>query len=183
MYNKHKILLVLAAIFIILVVYRTINPYRQKTVEKLTYATGMKGINNSISNKIADPETMVMLDMLKYPPPHSGTVYKNIFFDQPVRKTKAPVSGQIKKTPTFITNNSPMEQVKKELAGLKLFGIYETENKISLFIELNNQIMVVNKGDQINGRYLVKKITRDSISLSAKHINETLHIDFDEFIQ
>ena len=180
--NKHKMLLVLAAIFIISVVYRTMNPYRQKTVEELTYATVVKGINNNISNKVADPETMVILDMLKHPPPHSGTVYKNIFFDQPVKKTKVPVSRQIKKT-TLITNKSPIEQVKKELAGLKLFGIYETENKISLFIELDNQIIVVNKGDQIKGRYLVKKITRDSISLNAKHINETLHIDFDEFVQ
>ena len=185
--NKHKILLVLSTFFVILVVFRIMKPYKQQTVETLTYTTSMTQINKKqipiTSNHQADPEGFVMLDILKHPPPHSGTVYKNFFFDEPVKNTTTPVRRQTNKKPSLISKKSPLEQVKEELAGLKLFGIYEAEGKTSLFIEIDNQILVVNKGDQIKGQYIVKEITRDSISLSAKHIKDVLHIDFNGFVQ
>jgi Tfp pilus assembly protein PilP len=184
--NKHKILLVLASLFIFLVIFRIMNPYRQKTVEELTYTSSMTETNKKklpgISNNHADPEGFVNLEILKQPPPHSGMVYKNIFFDEPVINTTEPVLEQARK-PSLIPEKTPMEQVKEELAGLKLFGIYEAEGKTSLFIEIDNQLLVVNKGDKIKGQYTVKEITRDSISLRAKHIKEILHIDFNGFVQ
>ena len=185
--NKHKILLVLASLFVFLVIFRIMNPYRQKTVEELTYTTSMTETNKKklpgISNNHADPEGFVNLEILKQPPPHSGMVYKNIFFDEPVQSTQSPVYSQARKNPTPMPEKSALEQVKEELAGLKLFGIYEAEGKTSLFIEIDNQLLVVNKGDQIKGQYTVKEITRDSISLRAKHIKELLHIDFNGFVQ
>lgn len=185
--NKLKILLVLVSIFVFLLVYRTMNPYRQKTVEKLTYSTDIEKKNKKKSDNATNNNSvknfLVMLDVLKNRPLHSGTVYKNIFFDQPVKKAKTYVQKQIKKKQPFVTKKSQIDLIKKELSNLKLFGTYETRGKTALFIEIDNQIMVVNKGDIIKGKYIVKEITPDLISIDVKNLDETLHIDFNSFIK
>ena len=75
----------------------------------------------------------------------------------------------------------PMEAKKKlnteqELSQFKAFGYLENIDGITLFIEKGKQILVVREGDRIDGRYLVKNITKKELTMTAMDINKDIHI-------
>jgi hypothetical protein len=71
-------------------------------------------------------------------------------------------------------------QVEQELNDFKSFGYLESSKGITLFLERGKQILVVRKGDRIDGKYIVKDITSKELTLTAMAINEDIHIDISQ---
>ena len=74
------------------------------------------------------------------------------------------------------------QKVKKDLSLFRSFGYLEESNgERFLFLEKGKRIMVIRKGDRIDGKYIVKDITEKKLTLTAISINEDVHIDLGGF--
>jgi len=173
--NKKIILITFLAVLVVLVAYRIMHPYRQQTVSELTF-TG-SGEYRKITNKQYDPEgrardrSDVLIDFLLTPPEHSGKVYKNIFFQEPYEHKAVlpePVEPQ---------ERNPVENVKADLRQFKVFGFLENSGDTAIFMERGPEILVLRKGDKIDGKYLVDSISRKVITLKAENVNELIYME------
>ncbi|MDM8544621.1 hypothetical protein QUF90_26375 [Desulfococcaceae bacterium HSG9] len=195
MNRQKKILLVLGTIFTITLVYRIYHPFKQDEVAQLTF-TGKKTplaavrAEKKSDDKQQHIENVIRLDLLTAPPPYSGTVRKNIFFQavlpkaDPVKKKKInkAKSRIVKPTPTPAPpRKNPAKQVKQELSRYKIFGTYRQNNKNGVFLEKGKQIIVIHEGDKIEGKYRIQKITDRQITLYAEQFNEIVHLDMSDF--
>jgi len=84
--KRKKILLVLLVVFLIILIFRIMNPYTQKRVSKLTNTgkrkqAALKTVYTSGKEEPVEISS-VMLNLLSNPPRHSGTMHKNIFFKE-----------------------------------------------------------------------------------------------------
>jgi len=182
--RKKKILAILAVIFVISIVYRIMNPFKQEKVTVLKYTgsheqkTARKSIPTKTKKKASS--SYVMLDFFITPPKHSDKVIKNIFFKNKPAKKKNLIDSKYNRKTEVSTVEDPVEKIKKDLSKFRIFGLHESGDEIVLFLERGKQILLIHKGDRIDGKYLVEKITKKLVTLSADNIDEELHIDFGE---
>jgi hypothetical protein len=188
--DRKKIILIIAlCIFAVSLIYRITHPYKQKRVAKLTY-TGQQiqlpGEDQTPQNKEASMEEhMVKLDLFLNPPNHVKEVSSNIFSDQktiPEATEHIDVETPEDDLPEQITQTAQdtREQVENDLSKFKSFGYLEINGTRTLFLERGKQILVIQKGDRIDGKYIVKDITEKELTLTAQSINEDIHIDLSE---
>lgn len=160
------------------------NPFKQEkvTVLKYTGSHGQKTAQKSIPTKAKNKSSSsyVMLDLFTNPPKHSDKVIKNIFFKKKSAEKKTLIDSKHKMETKVSTVEDPVEKIKKDLSKFRIFGSHESGDKIVLFLERGKQILVIRKGDRIDGKYLVEKITKQLVTLSADNIDEELHIDLGE---
>ena len=188
--DRKKIILIIAlCVFTVSLIYRITHPYKQERVAKLTYTGQHFQIpekNRGQQGEGSSPEEhLVKLDLFLNPPGHSRNVSSNIFSDQ---KTIPEVTKHIdtekpeKDLPEKITQTAPdkRKQVENDLSKFKSFGYLESNGERILFLERGKQIMVIRKGDRIDGKYVVKDITQKELTLTALSINEDIHIDLSE---
>ncbi len=190
--RQKKILLVIGTIFTITLIYRIYHPFRQAEVTQLTF-TGKKmplvavKSDNTADNKQKRIANVIRLDLFAAPPAYSETVRKNIFFQAiaqkaKTKKTNKPRNHVAKATPTPTPpRKTPAEQVKQELSSYKIFGTYRQGSENGVFLEKGKQIFVIHKGDKIEGKYRIKKITDKQITLYAEHFDEIVHLDMSDF--
>ncbi len=181
--KRKKILLVLLVVFLIILIFRIMNPYTQKRVSKLTNTgkrkqAALKTVYTSGKEEPVEISS-VMLNLLSNPPRHSGTMHKNIFFKE--NHNMDTVFKPIESDAVLASVKDPARQIKEELSQLRVFGFYKEEKELALFFEKGNNIMIVRKGDRIDGKYFVENITKDSIFLRAENIDEAIHIDLEKF--
>ena len=188
--RKKTILVVLACIFVLSLAYRLLNPYEQKRVESLTFtgehAPTPRGEKTSGNIDLPSGDLSIRLDLLSDRRIHSGTVQKNIFFKKstvPVKeKTVDPKKASPQRTEQSIaTLENKKLQVQQELSHFKTFGFLELNNEKALFLERGKDIFIIRKGDRIDGKYLVKKISESMLTLRAEEIDEDVHIDISKF--
>jgi len=155
-------------------------------VDELTYSKeeGRTSIvkKSKQSNEHALAENLIKLERLTNPPPHSRDVINNIFFEE--KDTQVNEKEDLKAEskidiPEKIV--SPVEEqrrkIEQDLSRFKSFGYQESDGEILLFLEIGNRILIIRKGDIIDGKYIVKDITKEELTLTAKSINEDVHID------
>lgn len=188
--RKKTLLAVLACIFVLSLTYRLLNPYEQKRVKNLTFtgekapAAGRK--KPSANFDLRSGDLSIRLDLLTDRRIHSGTVQKNLFFEEttvpvkekPVDIIKAPPKETEK--PISHLENKRL-QIQQELSDFKTFGFLELNNEKTLFLERGKDIFIIRKGDRVNGKYLVKEISESMLTLRAEEINEDVHIDISKF--
>ena len=188
--RKKKILLVLFALLIVSVVYRYRHPFEQQRVRRLKYAPGKTSsvsrrgkkarLTRHGNNKYA---TLSNLNLFLRPPRHSAAVIRNLFFNsQPIeKKTVPPVRPAPSTMPQqAMKTQDPLQQAMEELSRFRVFGSFENNGKIVLFIERGRDILVVRKGDWIDGRFQVKEIKPDSITIWARDIGKTINVALDQ---
>ena len=174
--NKKKILIILSVIFALTLSYRLMNPYRQKTVSQLTFINSKVYTKTNKTDSVRDPRRTanniqdVMLDYFLNPPEHFDKVYKNIFFKE--EAVKKEVISQ---------KDNPIKRVKNEINQFKIFGSYETPDDKAIFFERGKQVLVIRKGDKIDGKFLVEKISQQDVSLKSEEIDDRMHIDLGDF--
>jgi hypothetical protein len=186
--NKKKIiLLVSVCIFAVSLIYRVTHPYKQTRVDALTYSGDKSRVRNSkvISKDVTiSVETpLVKLDLFLNPPVHSREQRKNIFLGQGIiaedrnlsDKAEIDQTSENKAAPTTAEN-----QIEDDLSSFRSFGYMESNGERLLFLERGKQIMVVRKGDRIEGKYLVKDITKEELTLTVISNNESVHIDLSQ---
>ena len=186
--RKKKLLLVLVAIFIAFIFYRILHPFKQERVDQLTYTSKrtrdkeIKKPSVALNKKRSDAQIEVMLDLFRNPPRHDAKIIKNIFQKTIAKKmikpedviqeieTQKPVAAAFKK-------EDPLELLHRELSSLRVFGLYESKDEKFIFLERGNEVLVVRKGDRIDGKYLIEDITKEKLVLKVMQINEPVYID------
>ncbi len=186
--RKKIILFVLAGIFLVSLSYRILNPFKQERVGKLTHAgkrVYVKSIikpSASSGTKLSDGKTKVMLDLFLNPPRHKGKVIKNVFQTTDAKKASKPGNAikkiEKEKAVSAVSKKEDyLESAKRGLSSLRAFGMYEAGDEKIIFLERGKEVLLVRKGDRINGKYLVETITEQRIILKAKQVNKPIYID------
>ncbi len=190
MERKKIILFLLLGVFALALIYRILNPYKQPRVERLKFSPGARSAAEKPSEgkKISETTTEEGLDhfmkVFLNRPQTVATVIKNPFFDDVKKKLQNEKPAQVPKQQPVVkpsTRESLREKVMKELSEFKVFGAYETRSEMALFIQRGKDILIVRPGDRIYGKYRVKNISKDSITITAEEIGEDVHIAFDDF--
>ena len=185
--RKKIILVVLVVIFLISLVYRVMHPFKQESVTELTYV-GDRVVVKSIKepSRLADEKgskegANVLIDLLLNPPKHKGRVIRNFFEAAAVQKTTQPADVAAKKDQQRAAleipkKKSPLESAKQDLSRFSVFGMYESGDEKMVFLERGKEVLVVRKGDRIDGKYLVENITDQKVTLTARQLNEPVYI-------
>lgn len=183
--DKRKLILsVLICLLALSLIYRLTHTYKQPKVSTLTYTKekAKPGDNKVVRKDAATSakEPIIKLDRLLNPPAHSRDVKKDIFSEQAVHE-KISAETAIETRPV---SESPAEnaenQIKDDLSTFKSFGYAERGGQKTLFIEKGKQIILVRKGDRIEGKYIVKDITQKELTLQVIANNEIVHIDLSQ---
>lgn len=185
--RKKIILVVLVAIFIISLVYRIMHPFKQESVTELTYVgkrvvvKSIKGPSDLSSERASSGETNVLLGLFLNPPKHEAKVIKNVFEATTAKKAISPADtarqqDQQKAAPVTAKKESPLESAQQDLSRFNVFGMFERKDEKIVFLERGKEVLVVRKGDRIDGKYLVENITDKRVTLKVRQVNEPVYI-------
>ncbi len=188
--KKKTILVVLVALFVVSVVYRYRHPFQQQRVSQLKYAPAREKtaarsgarVQRSMQKMPGYPR-LANLDLFLHPPRHSGAVIRNPFFENEGRKEELPSGPPPRPVPVARKPKEvedPVQVATRELSRFRVFGSFESDGQIVLFIERGRDILVVRKGDWIDGRFQVKEITPNSITIWAKEIKQDINVAVDD---
>ena len=174
--RKQKILLGLLVTLALALAYRLINPFEQETVGRLPYAR---------ATRVTPPQsasasgTELHLALLESPPKYTITIQRDLF--QP---PKAAASSEKTIKPRASVPKPPPKTerdiIQDQLRTFKTFGSYRYGDEIYIFLERGKQVLVVTRGDRIDGKYTITGLTEKSITITAKGLSKPLTIDFDE---
>ena len=174
--RKQKILLGLLVTLALALAYRLTNPFEQATVDRLPYAR---------ATRVTPPQsasasgTELFLALLESPPKYNIMVQRDLF-----RPPKAATSSEKTMKPQASAPKPPpkteREIVQDQLRHFKIFGSYRYGDEIYLFLERGKQVLVVTRGDRIDGKYTITDLTEKSVTITAKGLSKPLTIDFDE---
>ena len=189
--ERNKIILaVLVGVFVISVIYRYRHPFEQPRVSRLRYAPGVKADGadkqtSRIKSRGGDMKypKLANMDLFLHPPRHSGAVIRNPFYAKTTREKKSaamPNPSPAKVPVTARQEEDPVQKAMRELSKFRVFGSFRGDGKTILFIERGRDILVVRKGDWIDGRFQLKDITPESITIWARDIGQDINIALDE---
>ncbi len=179
--NKKRILLILLLILAGSITYRLLNPIEQERIARLSYT----GVRPAVPHKIKAGDTssaetgrIIRLDLLTEPRSHSGRTRRDIF-----NKRRVTVQRPQPASPPRVIPPANLERrkVQEQLDRFRTFGYMDQKNERTLFLEYGRDILVVRKGDRINGKYLVKDINPERLTLWAEMLGEHIHIDLTQF--
>ncbi|MBN1627422.1 MAG: hypothetical protein JW944_12945 [Deltaproteobacteria bacterium] len=184
--DKKKIILgLLILVFAVSLVYRVTHPYRQQKVDTLTY-TGVKSEAPKKEDSTADEDAstveapLVLLDMFYEPPVHSREQTRNIFSMEEETDEASIMADQKGIDRPAVADALPGDNeniLEDDLSSFRTFGYMETGKERVLFLEKGEEIILIRKGDRIEGKYLVEEITRDELALRVIPSKEMVYID------
>lgn len=186
--KKKTLLTVCICLLAISVLYRLTHIYQQPRVTALIY-TGEKPAASS--SKIvrkdipvsAENTSMINLDLFTNPRLHSRDVKKDIFSEHTAAAEQEKPAGEVQKSTIQegeTQTANPEDQIKDDLSTFKSFGYAERGGEKILFIEKGKQIMLIRKGDRIEGKYIVKDLNQRELTLLVIANNEVVHIDLSQ---
>jgi hypothetical protein len=185
--KKNIILAVSICLFAVALLYRMTHVYKQPKVAALTY-TGEKiktrvdkTSQKTLANSVQEP--LLRLDRFLNPQTHLKEAKRNIFSGQAVvEEQEKPLSESASKqeSGTEASSSNVENQIEDDLSTFKSFGYIERGGERILFIEKGKQIMLVRKGDRIEGKYIVQDISKNELTLTVIANNETVHIDLSQ---
>jgi len=189
--KKHILFVVALILLVVSIVYRAFNPFEQARVEALTY-TVQKPLPDRpetiTKNRTNDHTVHDTVSRFIDPPPVSATVHQDLFaIYQPPRPTSAPETS-----PTPPLEDTPIEDPEqdrreliqdavREISGYRIFGLFEHEDKIFVFMAKDKQVFVAGKGDFLEDKFRIDEIEKTHITVMALHLNEAIQLDMGEF--
>jgi len=176
MNQKQKILLGLLVALAIALAYRLTNPFEQDTVDRLTYAPATRVAPEKFS-EASQHQTQVRLDLYRSPPQNNVTIQRDLF-----RPPTAPKpASEDKKVPAPKPQaKSDREKIQDHFRRFKAFGSYQHGKKTYLFLQRGKQVLVVSRGDRIDGKYAITDVAENSATITTKGLLAPLKINFDE---
>jgi len=183
--------MVLAALFIVSLIYRIMNPYKQETVGRLTYTSGKPSDTGKKIYKEPGKSSDfdLLLEPLLNPRYQQASVFRNIFEKNAARdaissipaKAVTPLQTQEEKNAT-----AQQEQGKNDMnQGLEqfsVFGSFEENGRKYIFLERNKDIFIVRNGDVIDGQYRVENISDTALIIRSEKQGQSVTIDISDFL-
>ena len=171
--NRQKLtLLILVALLALAFVYAYFRTPRQKTVERLANAPGAPAAEGTKGTAKVE-ENKLNLALLDRPLPRFSGFKRNIFWlATPETKKKLPPPPP---PPPFKPPSPPPppppppppSPVTMEMAKFTFLGFLKKDNKKTIFLHKDNEIILVKKGDKIANKYEVTNITDDVLTINS----------------
>jgi hypothetical protein len=173
--NRQKMALaLLLAVFAISVAYSFMRLPQQRSVVKLKYTTGMKVDSYRMINKAQD-DYKLHLELLDREMPRFSGFRRNIFrpiFSNEIKLASIP-KKPIKPAPPAPLPPPPPPVVKtpaqiamEEVGQFAFLGYLQKENRKTVFLTKNNEIILVKKGDKVVGKYEVADINENMMTIA-----------------
>ncbi|RLB38306.1 MAG: hypothetical protein DRH12_13115 [Deltaproteobacteria bacterium] len=188
--RKKIILFVLLILLIVSVGYRIRHPFEQRRVSRLKYTN--KGVAASSREQPnlkgkkpgarGEESSLTYMKLCFNPAKHSRAVIRDLFFEKKAEVKKAPQKqpvAQEQRPKQVRPAQDPVQKVMEELSQFRVFGSFESNGDTVLFLERGRDILVVRKGDWIDGKFQLKDISDDSITLWASEAGQEVHIALD----
>jgi hypothetical protein len=200
--NRQKLILfVLLIVLVLAVVWSYMSIPRQKTVRTLKYAPGQKqaavitaaapAVNaapQTSAPAAAGDERTLRLDLLERE--QSGfkgyrrNIFKPIFTDeirlmkQKALAFKPPPIPPVAVLPPKVEPPpvAPPETLKSTLARFVFLGFLKKDNRKTIFLSKDKDIILVRKGDKFAGRYEAKSVTDQALTIVATDSGEEIII-------
>jgi hypothetical protein len=168
--------------------WRMLHPFRQERVAKLTHdrrpaRNTVPRVAGAPPSAAAEQPTAVLpaapMEEAQAAPLHRAEVQRDPFWSTPPAPPAAPpgIPGAAPPTPP----PDPLLRLREELARFRVFGSWEDAQGMAVFLERDREILLVRRGDLIDGRFRVEQIDRRRMVLRAEQEKETVQIDLDDF--
>lgn len=202
--NRQKLtLFILLIVLVLAVVWSFMSVPRQKTVKTLKYAPGQKqaaGITAAATPSVnaaaqtsapaaAGDERTLRLALLEREQPgfkgYRRNIFKPIFTDEiRLMKQKAlafkppPIPPVVVQPPKVVVPPpvAPQETLKSTLARFVFLGFLKKDNRKTIFLSKDTDIILVRKGDKFAGRYEAKSVTDQALTIVATDSGEEIII-------
>jgi hypothetical protein len=201
--NRQKLtLFILLIVLVLAVVWSFMSVPRQKTVRTLKYAPGQKqatvitaaatpAVNAATQTSApaaAGDERTLRLDLLERE--QSGfkgyrrNIFKPLFMDEiRMMKQKAlafkppPIPPVAVPPPVFVPPPvAQPETLQSTLARFVFLGYLKKDNRKTIFLSKDKDIILVRKGDKFAGRYEAKSVTDQALTIVAIDSGEEIVI-------
>ncbi len=179
MSQKHKILIGLCVILAIALTYRLMNPFEQETIERLTFARATK-VPPPQTGGSMQSQAELRLDLFRSPPLSPVTIQRDLFQKPTLPE---PVSGDKPKPKTKKPTPPPKsdrQKTEEHFRRFKTFGSYRHGPNVYLFLQRGKQVLVITRGDRIDGKYFVQEVSEKAATITAANLTDPLKINFDE---
>jgi hypothetical protein len=172
--NRQKtILFILLLIFAAAVIYAYLQLPEQKTVSQLTNKTVAPATTSRRGPAAAKPvSTRVNLALLDTMLPKFSGFKRNIFtLAAPMSRTKLPPPPPPPLPPPPLPAPTPSQVAQNvmvsEMAKFTFLGYLLKDDRKSVFLQKNNEIYVVKKGDRIENKFVVANISNDALTIDS----------------
>jgi len=192
--NRKKLaLFILLIILVLAVVWSFVSVPRQKTVKTLKYPPGQKqatvtasatpAVNAAAQTSApaaAGDERSLRLDLLERE--QSGfkgyrrNIFKPIFTDEFMLMKQKAVAIKPPPLPPVVVVQPPVvvpppvaqpETLQNTLARFVFLGYLKKDNRKTIFLSKDKEIILVRKGDKFAGRYEAKSVTDQALTIVA----------------
>jgi hypothetical protein len=202
--NRKKLaLFILLIVLVIAVVWSFMSVPRQKTVSTLKYAPGQtqasvktaaalsaaNAAKPAATSAAAGDERVLRLDLLERE--QSGfkgyrrNIFKPVFTDeirlmkQRAVAFKPPPMPPVAVQPPIVVPPPPVAQpetLQSTLARFVFLGYLKKDNRKTIFLSRDKDIILVRKGDRFAGRYEAKSVTDQALTIVATDSGEEIII-------
>ena len=178
--RKQKLLAGLIALMGLALAYRLTHPFNQETVDRLTYARATKVAAVQAEGE-ASTQGAVRLDLLQSPPEVSVAVQRDLF--RLPTENRSVDTDEVQATAAPEPEPPPRterQMIEEHFESFKIFGSYRRGETIYLFLVRGKQVLIVTRGDSIDGKYNITDLDEKSATISAQELSTPLKISFDE---
>ncbi len=173
--NRQKtVLFILVLLLIAAGLYSYFRIPRQKTVDTLKYSPGAATPAAKAEAARSD-ERKLHLELLDVKQPTFTGFKRNIFWlpsHSTIKKLPPPPPPPPYRPPTPpvqpapSTPPAPISPVRAEMAKFTFLGFLKKDDKKTIFLAKENEILLVKKGDKIANNYQVTNITDEALTIN-----------------
>jgi hypothetical protein len=174
--NRQKVILVaLLALFAVSLIYSFTHQPQQKTVATQKYTPGMKADALRQVEKPRDVNKLHLELLDQELPRFSGfrrNIFQPIFHDEVksppiIAKLPLPIPPPAKPAPPPSPPPVPgPTPAQTEMARFTFLGFMQKDNRKTVFLSRDKEIVLVKKGDKIAGKYEVANITDEALTIN-----------------
>ncbi len=179
--DRNKIILAgLSVIFMLTLTYRLLNPFEQTTVAQLTNkgqrASQPTSETAPSSTDASDRIRLAADSYLKAQPVTAEDIQRDPFDTPEVAAAPAPAPEE----PIEPESEGPEDAARNALETFKVFGSFSRGDENVLFLERKKQIILIRKGDLIDGIYRVDDFSEDSLTVTAETLASPVQIRLED---
>lgn len=181
--NRQKLILfILLLVLALAAIVSYMRMPRQQTVSKLRFTPGEANRSSKQLPSVRNGGTKLRLDLLECPPNRfagfSRNIFRPIFSDDTKPLPSAPVLPRpvplppsmpaVAVAPPPVLPAAPQPpQVVRDMARFTFLGFLKKDNRKTIFLSRDKEILLVRQGDKIAGNYEATTITDEALSIRS----------------
>ena len=177
MNRKKLILSILLLVFVLAAIVSYLKMPRQQTVSQLKNAPEKSDRPRKSSTAAVPDDRKLRLDLLECPPDQFAgfrrNIFRPIFRDETKMPPPVPVLPKPVPPPPPVALPPPMPvvpqppQVVRDMARFTFLGFLKKDNRKTIFLARDKEIVLVRQGDKIAGNYEATTITDEALSIRS----------------